>query len=137
MALAYVVAAAETEGPQLQVTVFDDVGGLPGATVMITEEGASSVSALTDARGRVVVEGLREDRAYTVEVSFPGFSTVRQTGVRLPAEIRIPLTEDPRVERIELSGVATPVVDLEKNRSSTVFSGEFLRNLPGGHRRCP
>ncbi len=126
------VAAAQTGS--LKIQVFDEDGELPGATVTLSSNRGYIVATtlITDESGVVDFQILRAGLGYTIEVSFPGFSTVRKSEIRIPINRTV-------VEGIRLAAelketvrvvVERDVVDLEKVETSTRFSDEFIQDLP-------
>src|SRR5690606_17630580 len=64
-------------------TVQDSSGGvIPGATVVLISEsrGTRSVPGVTNASGDYVFPNITPD-TYTIEVTMPGFATLRRPGV--------------------------------------------------------
>jgi hypothetical protein len=118
----------------LTVLVLDEQGVLPGATVTIsnTERRVKTYSELTGKAGRVGFPVLPPGGGYVIEVSFPGYGTVRQTDLRVRANktpvLTVKLVEEytERVRIVERGDV----VDLEQTTTSTKFNDEFIQDLP-------
>jgi outer membrane receptor for ferrienterochelin and colicins len=93
LSVVWSVAAAQTGAP-LSVTVRDNAGVLPGASVVATPRvGGRSVRVVTDERGVAAFPELPSG-AYDLRVSFPGFGDV---------EDRVLLESGPRSIEIEMS----------------------------------
>lgn len=119
----------------LQIHVIDDHGvALPGVCAELPTEGPDQPSLLSDKDGLVNLSGLRCDRAHSIQLSSPGFVTLRLMDIRVgegeKASIGVCLDEAV-AERILLV-CPGPLVDLEKTSLSTTFNSEFLADLPGG-----
>lgn len=116
--------------------VRDTTGAvLPGVTV----EAFSPVliekvrTGATDGQGLYKLLDLRPG-TYSVTFTLPGFATVRQEGIELPASFTATVNASLRVgaveETITISGSA-PTVDVQGVTSRTVLSNELLGAIPG------
>ena len=112
---------ASVQGQQARLTlgsihgmVIDDRGG-PLAGAMVSALGAATLMAMTDARGRFVIQPLPSGE-YQLRVHLPGFVSTRRDRVRVDAaaadvnQIRMKRNEDaPLTARTILAaGIATP-----------------------------
>jgi hypothetical protein len=127
------LAAAQIVGG-LTIRVLDANGPLPGATVTLRSDTQQirPTAEQTDGNGRVAFPVLRAVGGYIIEVSFPGYGTQRRDGIRVkPGENQI-LTVQLADEYSEKVTVVAQrdVVDLEKTRTSTRLTGEFISDLP-------
>ncbi len=119
----------------LQVRVVDDHDrvALPGALVTLGPADGRSLRGLSNGVGEVTFDSLRLDQTYTVRVEFPGYAKAFLRGVSIgqgTTHLDVSLMER-QAECIEIVD-HPPLIDLEKNSVSTVFTAEFLRELPGG-----
>lgn len=118
----------------LRFHVVDPDGPLPGASVQVRRPGQSPVQRPTDRAGDVTFTDIACDVAVSVGVTFPGFVKTRLEGVNACQTLSDPITvclEQVVTERITLV-CPGPLVDIDRSRTSTVFSAGFLADLPGG-----
>jgi hypothetical protein len=82
LGIAVPVSAQITTGT-VSGSVKDSQGGVvPGATIVLISEsgGTKSVPAVTNETGDYVLPNITPD-TYTIEISMPGFKTLKRTGV--------------------------------------------------------
>ncbi len=130
--LAATAAAAQTGG--ISVVVTDANGPLPGATVTISHETGfvATTASMTDVKGVVDFPVLRPGKGYSIEISFPGYTTIRQDSlqVSISGSQRIPIQMIGDIqEKVEVFA-KTEVIDLEQGQQSTKFSQNFISDLP-------
>jgi len=119
----------------LHVRVSDSQGEpLPGAQVRVTVASGEQprVGVSTDALGIAAIEGLPIGVELELIVTFPGFAPSRIEGLVLSESRAFGVTlEEESVESVQL-WCRGPMVDLDRVGHSTLFSAEFLADLPGG-----
>jgi len=128
--------AASAQSGSLTVKVVDatDQSPLPGATVVLTNsvQLVAETVVLTDVDGVVEFPILRPGGGYIVQVTFPGFATMRKDEIRVKISdnqvIVIPLGAE--ITETEQVVATRDVVDLDKTQTSTVFGEEFIQDLP-------
>jgi hypothetical protein len=141
MALLMACLAAPTATAQITTgtiagTVQDSTGGvIPGATVVLVSEsrGTRSVPGVTNASGDYVFPNMTPD-TYTVEVTMPGFRTLRRAGVAVSGGDRVTvpvLTIAPggASETIEVSAEA-PLIQAQSGERSFAVTSTQVDNLP-------
>jgi hypothetical protein len=141
MALLMACLAAPTATAQITTgtiagTVQDSSGGvIPGATVVLISEsrGTRGVPGVTNASGDYVFPNMTPD-TYTVEVTMPGFRTLRRAGVAVSGGDRVTvpaLTIEPggASETIEVTAEA-PLIQAQSGERSFGVSQTQVENLP-------
>jgi hypothetical protein len=115
--------------------VRDATGALlPGVTVEASSPAMIERvrTALTDGAGLYRLVDLRPG-VYEVTFTLPGFATVRQEGIELPASFTATVNAEMRVgaleETVTVSG-QTPTVDVQSVASLRVLSDELLNAIP-------
>ena len=134
LALLPVGASAQTSGTIAGLVTDTSGAVLPGVTV----EAASPAlieqvrTVVTDGAGRYNIVDLRPG-LYTVTFGLPGFATVIREGLELTTGATLPVNAELRVgaigEQITVTG-ATPVVDVQSTRSTSVIDRDILTALP-------
>ena len=117
-------------------TVQDSSGGvIPGATITLISEsrGTRGVPGVTNANGDYVFPNTTPD-TYTVEVTMPGFRTLRRTGVAVSGGDRIVvpvLAIEPggASETIEVTAEA-PLIQAQSGERSFAVSTAQIESLP-------
>jgi hypothetical protein len=117
-------------------TVQDSQGGvIPGATIVLISEsrGTRGVPGVTNASGDYVFPNTTPD-TYTVEVTMPGFRTLRRTGVTVSGGDRVvvpALTIEPggASETIEVTAEA-PLIQAQSGERSFAISTLQIESLP-------
>jgi hypothetical protein len=126
------VRAQATGG--LTVQVVDETGNLPGATVTISnaERKIKTHTEISHTDGRVSFPVLPPGGGYRIEVSFPGYGTVRLDDLRVKSNSHPTLTVKLLEQYVEHTQVSSrrDVVDIEKSSTSTKFSDDFIQDLP-------
>lgn len=118
----------------LIVHVVDPDGlPLPGTTVLLKLDGSKARTALTSRNGEVVFSRTPCNTAALIQVSFPGMVPVLLDDLVTCATSSdtVRLCLDEILEVIVLGPCRGPIVDIDKARTSTVFGGDFLADLPG------
>jgi hypothetical protein len=117
----------------LEIRVVDPQGNLPGATIKLLPPGSEAEALLTDAEGRAKYAALPCDRLHSIEVSCPGYATLQVTEIDVCDAAPILLTiclDDGIICSLPVSN-CLPLVDVSKMRVSTVYTPQFLQDLPG------
>ncbi|MCC7044873.1 MAG: carboxypeptidase regulatory-like domain-containing protein, partial [Acidobacteria bacterium] len=122
--LAAPTATAQITTGTIAGTVQDSQGGvIPGATVVLISEsrGTRSVPGVTSATGDYVFPNMTPD-TYTIEVTMPGFRTLRRAGVAVSGGDRVTvpaLTIEPggASETIEVTAEA-PLIQAQSGERS-------------------
>ncbi len=119
----------------LAIAVKDHEGSaLPGATVRISHETGyvSTTTILTDDNGVVDFPVLRPGKGYSIEVSFPGYDTIRhddlQVSINGSQRVPVQMIEDIQ-KKVEVVAT-TEVIDLGQTQQSTKFSQKLISDLP-------
>lgn len=119
----------------ISVHVYDSAGQpLPGAMVTIVHSLAyvKETRLITDARGSADFPVLRPGPGYAIKVSFPGFSDIVQSDLRVVGgkSTSIPLTMIAEItEKVKVTA-ERQVVSLDSTRTSTRFSDDFIHDMP-------
>jgi len=126
------VAAAQST---ISGVVTDSSGAvLPGVTVEASSPALieKTRSVTTDVQGRYNIVDIRPG-AYAVKFTLQGFSTVSREGIRVDANVTVPLNAELTVgglaETIVVTG-ATPMVDVQQAAQRQVLGREELDTLP-------
>jgi hypothetical protein len=141
LALLAVVLVAPDTAAQITTgtiagTVQDSQGGvIPGATIVLISEsrGTRGVPGVTNASGDYVFPNTTPD-TYTVEVTMPGFRTLRRTGVGVSGGDRVVvpvLVIEPggASETIEVTAEA-PLIQAQSGERSYAVSTAQIESLP-------
>jgi len=119
----------------VSVVVGDEKGlPLPGAQVTISHATGSikTTTALADKTGRVEFPVLRSGGGYSIQVSFPGFSSIRYEDLRVRLSqletLEVNMVEEFQEQVMVVSQL--DVIDLDKSETSTRFSDGFIQGLP-------
>ena len=90
-------------------------------------------TAVTNADGRYSIVDLRPG-VYAVSFTLPGFGALRREGIEVAANVSVPVNGELKVgavaETVTVSGIATPVVDIQQAALRQVLSRETLDALP-------
>ena len=129
-------ASAQITTGTISGTVADSQGGvIPGATVILTSEtrGTSSVPVYTSGTGDYTFPNVTPDR-YLIEVTMPGFRTLRQTGITVSGGDRVVVPQlviEPggAEETIEVSA-EVPLIQAQSGERSFAVSAVQVENLP-------
>ncbi len=128
------VGTVSAQSGGLVVRVLDAQGPLPGAIVTLSNDKGyvKTVAMPTNPDGIVEFPILRAGTGYTIEISFPGFGTVRKDNIRIPINETIQEAVQLSAELKEVVKIVAErdVVDLEKVETSSKFSDEFIQDLP-------
>lgn len=130
------VTAASAQSGSLTVKVVDatDQSPLPGATVVLTNavQLVSETVVLTDGNGVVEFPILRPGGGYIIQVTFPGYATMRKDEIRVKISDNqtIVLSLGSEITETETIVAKRDVVDLDKTATSTTFGDEFIQDLP-------
>jgi hypothetical protein len=124
--------AGEPDGT-LEIQVVDPEGILPGAAVELRTGKIKAVTLPTDENGSLVFTELRCDKVHAIEVSFPGFASRAITGIEIcgKAPVSLVVCLDEEVYCRSHTKNCRPVIDLSKMRVSTIYTPEFMQDLPG------
>jgi len=134
--VAAAITSAAAQSGALTVKVVDgaDQIPLPGATVVLSSAlqlvGESAVQTNIDGRAEFPI--LRPGGGYIVQVSMPGYATVRQDEIRvsISGAQTLTITLGEEITEHEKVVATRDVVDLEKSYQSTTFGDEFIQDLP-------
>ena len=131
------VRAQAVQTAALGGTVADSTGAvLPGVTVTVSspQQIGGVQTSVTDSQGLYRFPALKPG-TYEMEVTLPGFKTVKRSGITLTlgttVTIDVALAVANVSETVEVSG-ATPVLDVKSSASNTQISEALLQNLPTG-----
>ncbi|HEY7285051.1 MAG TPA: TonB-dependent receptor [Vicinamibacterales bacterium] len=131
------VRAQAVQTAALGGTVADSTGAvLPGVTVTVSspQQVGGVQTSVTDSQGLYRFPALKPG-TYEMEVTLPGFKTVKRSGITLTlgttVTIDVALAVANVSETVEVSG-ATPVLDVKSSASNTQISEALLQNLPTG-----
>ncbi|HEV8318380.1 MAG TPA: TonB-dependent receptor [Vicinamibacterales bacterium] len=90
-------------------------------------------TAVTNSDGRYSIVDLRPG-TYTITFTLQGFTTLRRDGIEVSANVTVPVNAELKVgalqETVTVSGVATPVVDIQQAAQRQVLSRDTLDALP-------
>jgi hypothetical protein len=135
--LAVAPAAAQQRGSISGRVV--DTGGLvlPGATLVVTEQGTGfSRTVVTAETGAYSVPNL-DPGVYTIAIEMPGFASVRQTDVTLTAGSSITLEFRMQVAGVTEDVVVTgevPLVQTSSNQLGGSLSSREIEEIPSNFR---
>jgi hypothetical protein len=123
------------EGPTgtLEIQVIDSVGSIPGASVELRVKKADAATALANEAGKVTFRTLRCDKTYSIEVSSAGHASRIVTGIEACEEQPLHLVvclEEEVVCSLSIKN-CRPVIDLETHHVSTIYTPQFMQDLPG------
>jgi hypothetical protein len=131
------VRAQAVQTAALGGTVADSTGAvLPGVTVSVSspQQVGGVQTSVTDSQGLYRFPALKPG-TYEMEVTLPGFKTVKRTGITLTLGTTVTIDVSLAVanvsETVEVSG-STPVLDVKSSASNTQISETLLQNLPTG-----
>jgi hypothetical protein len=130
--LAPAIASAQST---IAGVVRDSTGAvLPGVTVEAASEALieRSRSVVTNDAGRYAIVELRPG-TYTVTFTLPGFNTVQQTEIIVPANTSVPINAELRVGTIAETisvAAASPVVDVQNTGRVQVMNREMIDTIP-------
>jgi hypothetical protein len=126
------VAAQETRG-NINGTVRDAQGVIPGATVRITNVDTNQTQQLTSNSSGYFEAPLLPAGTYRVAVEMPGFKTLSQTGITLSVgqtlSLTLPLEIGQVSEQVEVSARA-PLIDTTSVSSGQNFDQALISGLP-------
>lgn len=127
-------ASAQSGGLTVKVVDASDQSPLPGATVVLTNaiQLVAETVVQTDVDGVVEFPILRPGGGYIVQVTMPGYATVRKDEIRVKISENQTLVLPLGAEITETETITAKVdtVDLEKNQTVTTFGDEFIQDLP-------
>jgi hypothetical protein len=110
---------------------------VPGATIVLISEsrGTKSVPAVTNETGDYVLPNITPD-TYTIEISMPGFKTLKRTGVSVSGGDRVavpPMTLEVggATETVNVTA-ESPLINTKTTTIGAVPNTDNLRNLPVG-----
>jgi hypothetical protein len=135
--LAPACARAQGTTASLEGTVVDqsDVT-LPGVNVLAVHEPTGTrYGATTNGDGRYRILNMRVGGPYTVEASFVGFQTRRETGLRLQLDSERTLdfqlsTQTQQLEEVEVVAERNAVISPNRTGTSTNINQEQIDRLP-------
>ena len=131
--IASITMMAQVTTANLSGKIVDDMGPLPGATVIATHvPSGSSYYTIANSEGRYNLQGMRVGGPYTVEVRFVGYTTAREENITLK------LGETHRTDFVmksEAIGLGEVVVSSEaikqvNNSTSTTLNSQEIATLP-------
>ena len=129
-------SAAQITTGTVAGTIQDSQGGvIPGATIVLISEsrGTRGVPGVTNASGDYVFPNITPD-TYTIEVTMPGFRTLRRTGVPVSGGDRVSvgvLVIEPggATETVDVTAEA-PLIQAQSGERSFAVSSTQIENLP-------
>jgi hypothetical protein len=135
-----VPASAQMTTGTVSGTVKDEHGAIvPGAAVTLVSEtrGTETAVVVTNANGDFVFVNVSPDR-YTVQITMPGFKTLKHSGIAVTAGDRF----DIGALMIEVGGLAetvqvraeAPVIQARSGERSFTIDTESVENLPIANR---
>jgi hypothetical protein len=140
VALAIVLVATPARAQSAIAGVVKDMTGavLPGVSVEVSSPALieQTRSAVTDSQGQYKILDLRPG-TYSVTFALPGFSTVKRSGIELPANFTAPVNGELRVGEVEETVTVTgasPVVDVQQAVTQQVLPQQLLDAVPTGGR---
>ena len=109
---------------------------LPGVNVTLTGPALmGSKTAITDENGFYRLNAVPTGDDYQLVYQMPGFATVTRQGIHIDVGFTATVTLEMKLASVEesvtVSG-ASPVVDLQSNKVTTVYSAEKLKEIPSG-----
>ena len=136
VAFAAPTASAQITTGTLAGTIQDSQGGvIPGATIVLISDsrGTRGVPAVTNATGDFVFPNTTPD-TYTIEVTMPGFRTLRRSGVTVSGGDRVAVG----VLKIEPGGASEtvtvtaeqPLIQAQSGERSFAVSSAQVESLP-------
>ncbi len=134
LAVAVTPLLAQTSTGGLTIRVLDENDEpLPGATVVLSslQKKVATTAEVTNKKGQVRFPVLAAGSGYVIEVSFPGYGTQkRDLLVKIGEDslVTVKLAEE-FTEEVRVVAQAE-VVELEKTKTSTKFSDDFIGDLP-------
>jgi len=128
------VAYAQIRSATITGTVTDpQKATVPGATVVITNEGTNVSQELVTAEAGLFTAPLLQAGTYTVTVTLPGFAPFKRTGVTVAATetVRVPveLSVNRLGETVEVLAEA-PLLQTDRTSVSGAVSAEMIEALP-------
>ena len=118
-------------------TVTDEGGApLPGVNIVaVHEPTGTQYGTATRINGQYALLNLQSGGPYTVEVSFIGFATARETGINLTLgqtrELDFVLQESTvELSEVEVIGTASSVLNSERTGASTNIDEQTIERLP-------
>ncbi|MEE8385968.1 MAG: carboxypeptidase-like regulatory domain-containing protein, partial [Dehalococcoidia bacterium] len=135
--LAFAPSAIAQGTSGIKAKVIDKDGNpLPSARVTVTNPTLGITQAvITDADGAFRIVPLKPGKGYSIEIAFPGMSTIVLPDVELTVN-RVatmpPITLRPKSEVDQSIRVTATreVVDTSSTSTNTSFSSEFIDSLP-------
>ncbi|WP_443943694.1 TonB-dependent receptor [Pedobacter sp. AW1-32] len=141
--LLFVAVVGFTFGANAQVTtssmtgtIRDAKGALPGASVKATHTPTGTVySVSTNNDGRFTIGGMRVGGPYTIEISFVGYNTLKQTDIYLklgePYVENVELSDNSStLEEVKVVGRNNSIMNSNKNGANTVVTRQQIQSLP-------
>ena len=128
------VAGAQILSATITGTVTDPSKAVvPGATVVITNQDTNVSTELVTTEAGLFTAPYLQAGTYTIEVSLPGFSGFRRTGIQLRTSetVRVPveLTVSQVGETVEVAAAA-PLLQTDRTSVSGAVSAEMIDALP-------
>ena len=135
LGIAVPVSAQITTGT-VSGSVKDSQGGVvPGATIVLISEsrGTKSVPAVTNETGDYVLPNITPD-TYTIEISMPGFKTLKRTGVSVSGGDRVAVGSlvievGGATETVDVTAEA-PLIQASSGERSFTVATSSVENLP-------
>ena len=137
LALTNAARAQVTSTGTLEVVVTDPDGGvIPGATVVVAAtDTISSRTVVTDAEGRVRIEGLQPSANYTVSVELSSFRTAKYERVLVRSgqvtTISTQLALGSVSETVQVTA-GVPILDVTRATTGQDITLELTESLPTG-----
>ena len=135
-----VPASAQITTGTVSGSVKDSQGGMvPGATVVLISEsrGTKSVAAVTNETGDYVLPNITPD-TYTIEISMPGFKTLKRSGVAVSGGDRVAagalvIEIGGATETVDVTAEA-PLIQASSGERSFTVTTSAVENLPLSNR---
>ena len=136
-ALSAGAALAQGTSASVQGTVADEAGApLPGVNVVaVHQPTGTQYGAATNANGRYTILNMRVGGPYTIEASFVGYRTARESGFSLTLDqtrvVDFELAEaTAELEGVEVTGERSSVLNSERTGARTNVSEEQIERNP-------
>ena len=138
LSLATVVSAQTTNGSITIQTMDATKALLPGTHLVLTDNETNVAREGTTLSSGTFTFTSLPPASYHLTVEHAGFATVNYDSIVVQAGIATPLDITLKVgatiERVDVSAVAVPVIEVSSNTLSTSINMEEVNNLPVGNR---
>jgi hypothetical protein len=138
LSLATVVSAQTTNGSITIQTMDSTKALLPGTHLLLTDTETNVTREGTTLSSGTFTFAALPPASYHLTVEHAGFATVNYDSIVVQAGIATPLDITLKVgatvERVDVSAVSVPVIEVSSNTLSTSINMEEVNNLPVGNR---